>query len=379
MELQELQQLIARYNAGEASTEERALLEQWYESIQGDTTGIQQSQLPGIRADIYAALPAYMKPKRKMRQLYRWAAAAALVMGIGAGIYFFKSPARNIAQLQPNQELPNDIAPGSARAILTLGDGTQLTLDNKASNGQLATREGIVINKNADGQIVYTSQTGHQPAAFHAKENVISTPRGGIYAIVLPDGTKVWLNAASALKFPTFFSGSDRTVALTGEAYFEVAQNAEQPFRVICGKETIEVLGTHFNISNYSDETTITTTLLEGSIRVKAGQQSQVLQPGQQSVINTADDVNNQKLTAANTDEVMAWKNGMFYFNNADISTIMRQVARWYDVEVEFQGPLPADEFKGKISRDVNASQVLQILALSGINFKIEGRKIILR
>jgi transmembrane sensor len=394
LEQQQLAQLIARYNAGTATNEEKAFVEEWYESIQGETPLLDDLQLNKVQQELYAALTEHIGQKtgrelstnqngrrrsfihkrgiiRKpgviyKRSIIRWAAAAAILLAIGAGLWLYQS--------KPAQ-LANDFAPGSSKAVLTLGDGSQLTLDKHVRNGQIAAQGGIIINKNAEGQIVYNAPAGFMPD--NGPENVITTPRGGIYAVVLPDGTKVWLNAASALKFPTFFSHNERTVALTGEAYFEVAPDAQKPFRVVCGDTRIEVLGTHFNVSNYPDEPAVTTTLLQGSVRVSANGQSTLLQPGEQSAIDEQQLITVNK--GADSSEVLAWKNDQFYFKDAHISTIMRQISRWYDVDVVFDGPLPNDEFSGKISRDVNASQVLKILALSGINFKIEGRKIILK
>lgn len=366
MELHELRELIAKYNAGEATIEEQVFIEQWYESIQGSDTTLNDVQLDGIRNEMATALSAY---KKKSPVYIRWLAAASIILAIGAGLYFLRQ--------QTNRETvavhQDDIAPGGTKAILTLGDGKQLQLQNM-NIGQLARENGAVISKNASGQIVYTAVASNLPET----NNIITTPRGGMYAVILTDGTRIWLNAASSLQFPTLFTGDNRTVKLEGEAYFEVAQNEKAPFRVISGQQTIEVLGTHFNISSYSDEPGITTTLLEGSIRVIAANSSVVLKSGQQSVIKTG----NQQISVndgKDSTEVMAWKNGMFQFNNADISTIMRQIGRWYDVDVVFDGKLPEDQFRGKISRNVNATKVLKILELSGINFKIEGRKIILK
>ena len=368
MELHELRQLIAKYNAGEATVEEQVFIEQWYESIQGSDTTLNEAALGSIRNQMETTLTAYTH-KKKVSIYTRWIAAASIIVAVGAGLYLLRQQTGRPAEVVQQ----NDIAPGGTRAVLTLGDGKQLVLDNM-NNGQLAKQNGAVISKNANGQIVYRAVAGSLPET----NNTITTPRGGMYAVILTDGTKIWLNAASSLQFPTLFTGDTRTVELEGEAYFEVAQNAKAPFRVISGQQTIEVLGTHFNISHYNDEPGITTTLLEGSIRVITGDHSVVLKTGQQSVIKTGNEqitVNNEK----DSSEVMAWKNGMFQFNNADISTIMRQIGRWYDVDVVFEGKLPEDQFRGKISRNVNASKVLKILELSGINFKIEGRRIILK
>ncbi|MEO6980957.1 MAG: FecR domain-containing protein, partial [Mucilaginibacter sp.] len=182
------------------------------------------------------------------------------------------------------------------------------------------------------------------------------------------------LNSASSLRYPTSFTGKDRTVELTGEAYFEVAKNKSQPFNVKTTNQTVQVLGTHFNVNAYADERVVKTTLLEGCVKVFSATANVMISPGQQSALaNNGSFVINKDL---DTDEIIAWKNGVFQFNEADIQTIMRQIARWYDIDVEFKGAMPANTYHGKISRNSNVSQVLKILELSGINFTIEGRKI---
>jgi transmembrane sensor len=190
---------------------------------------------------------------------------------------------------------------------------------------------------------------------------------------VLSDGTKVWINAESALKFPPAFTGHERTVELTGEAYFEVAGNADKPFHVIVNGMQVQVLGTSFNVMAYPDESVVRTTLLEGAVRLTQGNHSRLLQPRQQGIVN------NKGITVvdADTDEAIAWKNGYFEFNRSDIRDIMRQLSRWYDTEVIYESKVPDDEFVGKISRDAKLSQVLHILQLSNVHFRIENRKIV--
>ena len=211
--------------------------------------------------------------------------------------------------------------------------------------------------------------------------NTVSTPRGGQYEVILPDGTQVWLNAASSLKFPTAFIGKERNVELTGEAYFEVSKNKAMPFHVSAAGQVIEVLGTHFNVNAYTDETLLKTTLLEGSVKVNKGISFATLKPGQQSTINNNEITPVIKIAeVTDADEVMAWKDGKFYFNNADIKTVMRQIGRWYNVDIEYAGKIPGnDGFTGTFSRNMTASKALKILAFSGVDFKIEGRKIIVK
>jgi transmembrane sensor len=233
------------------------------------------------------------------------------------------------------------------------------------------------VSKKNDGLLAY--QSNSTAPVSQVLYNTISTPRGGQFEVALPDGTKVWLNAASSLRFPTAFTGKERDVELTGEAYFEVAKNKDLPFHVTSAGQVIEVLGTHFNINAYTDEKSIKTTLFEGSVRVAKNLKSAMLKPGEQSIVSN-DDANTIRIADdVDADEVLAWKNGKFYFNDADVETVMRQVSRWYDVDIEYKGKSSADRFTGNFTRDLNLSKTLKLLEFTGINFKIEGRKIIVQ
>jgi len=279
---------------------------------------------------------------------------------------------QQIARSQPSN---NDLAPGGNKAILTLSTGKQIVLTG-ARNGKLAQQGDADITKTADGQIVYGK--GDESAAAEVSYNTTSTPRGGQFQVVLADGTKVWLNAASSITYPTVFTGTDREVEITGEVYFEVAHNAAKPFRVKSNGQIVEVLGTHFNINAYKDEPVITTTLFEGSVKINKGTASALLKPGQQSLVTE----NNHAIKITDNvdlDQALAWKNGKFYFTNTDIEEVMRQVARWYDVDIEYEGKVPNIRLSGSCYRNLTASKALAILEYTGINFKIEGRKIIVQ
>lgn len=263
-----------------------------------------------------------------------------------------------------------NIRPGGNKAILTLHDGSKIVL-NDAREGTLAQQGNTKIVKLANGQLAY-NQTNTLPAKV--LYNTMTTPRGGQYKLILPDGTQVWLNSASSITYPTAFVGNERNVSISGEAYFEVAKDKSKPFHVKSGNQTVDVLGTHFNIMAYADEDAIKTTLLEGSVRVVENNITSMLKPGQQAIVDKQGGI---KITAASIDEALAWKNGYFKFNRVDIRFIMRQVARWYDVDIVYQGRFPKDEFVGKIGRGENISQVLRILELDDVHFKIEDKKII--
>ncbi len=310
-----------------------------------------------------------------------WTAAAAAIVILLVGGYLLRQPGdlKEIAAAK-NKIIPleNDAAPGGNKAVLTLSDGSQIILDS-ANDGMIAKQGNVKVIKLNTGQLAYTDQ------GISSKEmqyNTITTPKGGQYKIVLSDGTETWLNAASSIRYPVAFTGSTREVEVSGEVYFEVTKNAKQPFivRKMNGDATIQVLGTHFNVNAYDDENEIKVTLLEGSVKVKSETGSQpseaVIKPGQQAILT-----HDSRLTTLNSvdlDEVMAWKNGKFDFGEkANIEDIMRQLARWYDVEVEYKGKI-TQQFWGSISRNVNASQVFKILeATGGATFKIEGKKVI--
>lgn len=313
---------------------------------------------------------------------FRWLAAAMLLLTLSVGLYFYREVVPEPVSAFPKQATA-DIAPGGNKAILILADGSEISLTD-AENGALARQAGITIRKTAEGQVIYDAGSSggleNEASNGQPKYNTIATPRGGQYQINLPDGTKVWLNAASSLTFPQSFNKlKERHVILNGEAYFEVAKNKEQPFKVstsadIAGKaQMIEVLGTHFNVNSYDDEESTKTTLLEGSLRVMPGTGSFLLRPGQQSILSQ----HKIKVVPADTEECLAWKAGYLQFNRADIKTVMRQIARWYDVTIRYEGAIPALEFGGAIQKDLTLIQALKILNKSQIHFRIEGREVI--
>jgi transmembrane sensor len=299
-------------------------------------------------------------------------AAAAVVLIVLTGItyrYFNPRAKEPVATLQPKQ---TDIAPPTRnKALLTLADGTKIELDSSA-NGTLAVQGSVRVVKRSDGEINYAG-----PATGEISYNTLSVPKGSRpLNLLLSDGSRVWLNLGSSLTYPTAFAGSERKVSITGEAYFEIAPNAKMPFMVACRDVTVRVLGTHFNVNAYEDETARKITLLEGSVRVSQGASSALLKPGQQARVSS--DISDIKVkNDVDVTEVMAWKTGKFRFGeNTDIGTIMRQVARWYNVEVEYEGEINR-RFWGSISRDVNVSEVLKVLeATGGVKFNMRGNKI---
>lgn len=304
------------------------------------------------------------------RLFVKLAAAAVILLLLGAGVFFLLGGKDNkIAQAEHKKVLVNDIAPGGDRAVLTLADGRQIILDS-AANGAVTEQGGMKIVK-LNGQLAYNQESGTTEVLY----NTVSTPKGGQYQLVLADGSKVWLNAASSLRFPTAFKGADRTVELSGEGYFEVSHDAAKPFHVKVNNMDVKVLGTHFNINGYNDEPTIKTTLLEGKVIVTEGNKYVNLNPGQQAVVNEGQNI--RIVHNVDLDAVVAWKNGQIYFEGADVAEIMKQISRWYNVDAGYNGNPQLAHLSGKVSRNLNLSEVIKVLEESGIVVKMENRKLI--
>jgi len=308
------------------------------------------------------------------RKWLKYAAVAASVAAVFSFLFLFNQHNSNQKQLAVTKTKPADIAPGKDDAVLTLADGRKILLSETA-NGQLAEQSGVSITKTADGKIVYHIADSKSGAANSGSlYNTISTPRGGQYQVNLPDGTKVWLNSASSIKFPTAFAAAtNRSVVLTGEAYFEVTKDKMRPFIVATAKQSVEVLGTHFDISSYADDVSTKTTLLEGSVRVTADRKSLLLKPGQQAELAEQMSVSNVDPEAA-----IAWKNGYFSFDDEELGSAMNKVARWYDLEVEFtDAALKHKLIAAYSTRFANVSELLKRLNQVGsAQFDLDGRTI---
>ncbi len=308
--------------------------------------------------------------KMKFSLYFRWAAAAIFIVALTTVLTVYK-------EKKEVHVFASDIAPGGNKAILTLADGKKISLSD-AANGDLIKQAGLSISKTADGQLVYNVEKTDR-ILDNAKMNTISTPNGGEWQIRLPDGSTVWLNAASSLEYPLDIGvDKNRIVKLNGEAYFEVAKDAARPFIVETEKQKLEVLGTHFNVNSYPDEHTTRTTLLEGSVRisdVKNLSASEILKPGEQSVLSG----NGIKVNAVNTDESIAWKNGYFKFDNEKQESIMRKISRWYNVQVEYADQEAKEVmYYGTMSRFEKISQVLRKFEQTGeVRFDLKGNKLI--
>ena len=327
-----------------------------------------------IQHEINAPVETVSYAKRSV--LPGWAIlAASIVLVISLGIYLMKNPvAPTVSKtITLNKKVfKNDILPGGNKAMLTLADGSKIALD-QAQKGLLAKQGKTAISKTDDGQLSYNQ--GASKTNLSAM-NMVTTPRGGQYQIVLPDGTRAWLNASSSLQFPIAFTGKERVVRLTGEAYFEVAKNKQMPFKVIMNGVKVEVLGTHFNVMSYADEPAIKTTLLEGAVKMSNNENQPVLlKPGQQASYSPAD--GRLQVKTVNIDNVISWQKGYYVFKAESIKSIMRNISRWYDVEMEYKGNLEGKVFSGKISRYKNISELLKLLELTeDVHFEIKERRV---
>lgn len=395
-EVQErIQFLLIQYLDGKASPEELDLLSEYLSSAPEDEVWMElMEELMITEPALSGYDPAAWQPfveelQRKnagaapssavavhrihFLKRYRWWAAAAVLLLVAGSTWWFRLN-RTSQPAFSRQETPHkDLLPGGNRAILTLAGGRQIILDS-AANGLLTQQGNARIQKLANGQLAY--QRIHEKST-EVLYNTLSTPRGGQYQLTLPDGSRVWLNAASSITYPTAFTGTDRTVKITGEAYFEVVHNDRQPFRVQGGDQLIEDIGTAFNVNAYTDEPATKTTLVAGKVKVSRGSAIRVLSPGQQAQSKGGD---LEMVAHADVEQVLAWKNGVFAFRDADLSTVMRQLARWYNINVEYDGPVPTGTFDGEIGRSLTLNQVLQGLANTRIHYTIiDNHKIIIR
>ncbi|WP_293299372.1 FecR family protein [Pedobacter sp. UBA4863] len=289
---------------------------------------------------------------------WRYMVAAVMFMVGGFALYYLSL--KDDKSTEP-LVYHNDVLPGGNKAVLVLADGSKINLDNRV-NGTVATQGNIAIERDAQGQIVY--KVGTKGVEDSEQINTLSTPIGGTFSVVLSDGSKVWLNAASSLKFPAKFAGAERRVEVFGEAYFEIAKDRKRPFLVKNGSSEIKVLGTHFNVMAYPNEYQSILTLLEGSVQFAKGKHTELLSPGKQLLYEESSTVTKQ--VDANIEEVMAWRNNLFVFNNTSLNEIMKDLERWYDVKIKYEGEKPDLFFTGVIPRTANVSKVLKTLELTG-------------
>lgn len=382
--------LIEKFRNGGASREEMREIDAWYEAFDredpkdytygmaaGEKAQERDKLLHRINRQIYretapqqAREISQVGKARKRHWIYTAVSALVFVSAFAFGIlaYLHRQPSHSGPPV-----VTVDAEPGGNRAVLTLGNGEKVSLTD-APDGQLAREQGIRITKKSDGQLVYEPIPGQEADSDHKQAvvyNSVETPLGGQYQLTLPDGSRVWLNAASSLRYPASFTGlSQRHVELSGEAYFEIAEDRNKAFLVTSGMQTVSVLGTHFNVNAYQDEDLIKTTLLEGRIKLSMdGSASEVtLDPGQEAIQQGPGFI----VREADMQSAVAWKNGLFVFNSTDLQTLMRQLGRWYDVEVVYQGETDYKRFFGSIERSYALSEVLEVLKLGNVNFRLE-------
>jgi len=361
-------ELIKKFNEGNASAEEIKLLERWYiHEVKLQQTDPESLDYAGIRNEMWHQIQ--QSKNKQVKPLWpRIAAVASIFLILSFGIYFLN---HKLGRSGIIVQQVHDLAPGSNKATLILANGREILI-NGSKAGLLAQQGSVAVNLTADNGIVY--QKGEKDGSVKMEYNTMTTPRGGQYPLTLSDGTKVWLDASSSITYPVAFVGNNREVKITGQVYFEVAHNPAKPFRVATEKQVVEVLGTHFNINAYPDEPLVVTTLFEGSVRIAAAGGQAILKPGEQAQVK----LNTINVTEhADLDQAIAWHKGLFKFHDADIPAVMRQLARWYDVDVEYDGPVSDQRFSGEIYRSESALKVSDILSYAKIHFRIEGKKII--
>ncbi|RYD96458.1 MAG: FecR family protein [Sphingobacteriales bacterium] len=368
MDEKEIKSLIEKYQNGSLSAQEKAILESWYNQRSADspldlTDETIERNLQKVSSRLplkYAVIHTRIWP--------RIAAAASIAVVMAAGLFYYQQGPSE----QQVKVVKQDIGPGGNKAYLTLANGKKISLTD-AANGSIASQAGITITKTSDGQLIYSVKDTEPGGTAKTGYNIIETPKGGQYRVQLPDGTTVWLNAQSSLRFPTSFESlGERHVELSGEGYFEVAKDKTHPFMVKSSGQIVKVLGTHFNINNYEDEPAAKTTLLEGSVQLN-GQLT--LKPGEQAIIPASGKI---VVSQVDLDEAVAWKNGKFIFADENIESIMRKLARWYNVEVRYDVAPPTETFTASIGRFDNISKILDKLSYTNnVHFKIEGRRIL--
>jgi transmembrane sensor len=361
MSYERAKELFTKYKNEMATDEEKALVEKWLFGYNNEPGELSDEKIESISREVWSRLPQpVLSPIYRLTIWTKVAAAASVILALSFGGYFLLQEKRS----QQIAYYKNDIPPGHNQATLTLANGKKIILV-KGLSGTLAQQGNTQIGINGQSAIAYTATVANvnQPVAY----NTLSTAVGeqSPYPLILPDGSKVWLNAQSSITFPTAFNGKERIVRITGEALFEVAHNAEHPFKVQTEKQTIEDIGTTFNVNAYADETATKTTLIEGKVKVN----NMFLEPGQQS--------DGANINTVNTRRYTAWRNGDFYFEDDNIQTVMRELSRWYNVKINYEGDMTTESFDAQISRNKNISAILQILEnTKGVHFKIEGRRI---
>lgn len=370
--------LIGKYNSGLIDETGKIKLEEWialdpnnqlvFDQLTSDVQLREELEIMhGFNAEENLALfeSKHMAPVKRLWLRIAVAASIVLACTLGGYYYLIEKPKN-----QNDFAAVNDVLPGKNAATLTLANGKKIALED-AHNGELAKEAGVVITKSSDGQLIY--EIKDQGDSGGSKNNTLTTARGETYRVRLPDGSLVWINAATTLIYPTSFATlKKRTVELNGEAYFEVSKDKTRPFVVKTSKQELVVLGTHFNINSYADEVQTVTTLLEGSVKIN---EKTFLKPGEQAQVSVNGNIN---VREANVEEALGWKNGFFLFDKDDLPTVMRQISRWYNINVKYEGEIPKASFDGKVYRNLNLSKALDVLKYANVKFRVEDKTIII-
>lgn len=386
LRLDKITLLAEKKLSGVITPEEQKLLDEWLNQEPGeqvmwnsedvDETALRERLLSRIKEDANIPGDADAMGRIGVLRRYRWMAAAVLLLFMTTAYFLSQRRQRAPAAIAQQDNPVQQILPGHSGAILTLANGQRIVLDS-AANGTIAIQgAGRLVKHNGELSYEKRDQAGRRPYAHgRVAFNTLTIPRGRKFRIILADGTQVWLNAASSITYPTAFTGGNRSVTVTGEAYFEVAKDAGHPFIVSVGSARITVLGTDFNVMAYPDEKLVKATLLEGSIKVSRADKQVIIAPGQQASFAAASgDIQVKEVQA---DQAIAWVHGKLSLNNLGVEEIMRQISRWYDVDVEFTGPPSTARFWGLINRDVNLSEMLKVMRANGIDAHLQGRKVI--
>ncbi|MFT3701420.1 MAG: FecR domain-containing protein [Agriterribacter sp.] len=385
METQQLEELIKKYNAGLCTEAEKKWLEDWYQTFEWNKSkNIPATELQRLKNEAWTAILSQkntaatntlykIDADKKMFRIRWWYYAAAVLIIVSLTTLLKTTTVKQTTPVVATVEKPviKDIPAGTSKAILVLGDGSSVALDSAAVS-QLKEGDGTVIDKQY-GKLVYNHPANATSPVLY---NTLRIPRGAEYQLVLPDGSKVWMNAASSLKFPTRFTGTERKVFLSGEAYFEVAKNAKKPFKVSTDEGIeVEVLGTHFNVKAYEDENDVKTTLTEGKVKIRKDENTVTLAPSQQGLWKKK--AQNLTVKEVDAEKEIAWKNGIIEFNDDELPYIMRQLSRWYDVDISFEGAIPKGSYNGAIPRKATLSEVMQILKVAGVKYWLDNKKLI--
>ncbi len=377
--------LLKKYLSGDCTVAEINEVDEWFDSMDAvpeELVGLSDNQRKLVEDKIFERILLNIGVKEQQKSLLipkksisirtiLWA-AASLILVLGTVLIWRYNAQLNLQSQQAKLHQSVHIKPGGNRAVLTLGDGSSVEL-TEAKIGALADQQNVSVVKTAEGELRYKIHA--RSASADISYNKIATPVGGKYSVVLPDGTKAWLNSKSSLRFPTAFKGAERVVQMTGEVYFEVAKNPNQPFKVQSGGTEIKVLGTHFDVMAYNDEVGQKTTLLEGSIQLSSGNFYQLLKPGQQALVDPSGIKVNHN---CDLEAVMAWRNDLFIFKDMEIKEIARQLSRWYDIQVVFRGTPSKIAYTGTISKDVELSELLGMLQFTGLKYELNRNQLII-